>query len=98
MRERKRLEDVLATESDLARRSDDIAAYLELASEGENVAADLKREIAALRETVNRIETETLLSGENDARNAIVTIHPWRRRNRIAGLGRHAAAHVSALG
>ncbi|HYL94593.1 MAG TPA: peptide chain release factor 2 [Terriglobales bacterium] len=76
MRERKRLEDVLATESDLARRSDDIAAYLELAREGENVAADLKREIAALRETVDRIETETLLSGENDARNAIVTIHP----------------------
>jgi peptide chain release factor 2 len=76
MRERKRLEDVLATESDLARRSDDIAAYLELAREGENVAADLKREIDALRETVDRIETETLLSGENDARNAIVTIHP----------------------
>ncbi len=76
MRERKRLEDVLATESDLARRSDDIAAYLELAREGENVSADLKRELDALRELVDRIETETLLSGENDARNAIVTIHP----------------------
>ena len=76
MRERKRLEDVLATESDLARRSDDIAAYLELAREGENVTADLKRELDALREVVDRIETETLLSGENDARNAIVTIHP----------------------
>jgi peptide chain release factor 2 len=76
MRERKRLEDVLATESDLARRSDDIAAYLELAREGEDVSADLKRELGALREVVDRIETETLLSGENDARNAIVTIHP----------------------
>ena len=76
MRERKRLEDVLATESDLARRSDDIAAYLELAREGENVTTDLKRELDALREVVDRIETETLLSGENDARNAIVTIHP----------------------
>ncbi len=76
MRERKRLEAVLATESDLARRSDDIAAYLELAREGENVATDLKRELDALREVVDRIETETLLSGENDARNAIVTIHP----------------------
>ena len=63
MRERKRLEDVLATESDLARRSDDIAAYLELAREGENVAADLKRELDGLREVVDRIETETLLSG-----------------------------------
>ena len=76
MRERKRLEEVLATESELARRSDDIAAYFELAREGENVGADLKREIDSLRELVERLETETLLSGENDARNAIVTIHP----------------------
>jgi peptide chain release factor 2 len=76
MRERKRLEEVLATESELARRSDDIAAYFELAREGENVNADLKREIDLLRELVERLETETLLSGENDARNAIITIHP----------------------
>jgi peptide chain release factor 2 len=76
MRERKRLEEVLATESDLARRSGDIATYLELAREGENVSADLKRELEALRQVVDRIETETLLSGENDPRNAIVTIHP----------------------
>ena len=76
MRERKRLENVLATEADLARRSNDIAAYLELAHEGENVGTDLKKEIDSLRELVDRLETETLLSGENDARNAIVTIHP----------------------
>jgi peptide chain release factor 2 len=76
MRERKRLEELLATEADLGRRSDDIAAYLELAHEGEDVSADLKRDIEALRGVVDRLETETLLSGENDARNAIVTIHP----------------------
>jgi peptide chain release factor 2 len=76
MRERKRLEGLLSTEGELARRSDDIHAYLELAREGENVAADLRREIDALREMVDRLETETLLSGENDALNAIVTIHP----------------------
>ena len=76
MREKRRLEDVLATEADLVRRSDDISAYFELAREGENVSADLRREIDSLRQLVDRIETETLLSGENDARNAIVTIHP----------------------
>jgi peptide chain release factor 2 len=76
MREKKRLEDMLATERDLIRRSDDIAAYFELASEGENVAADLGREIASLRQLVDRLETESLLSGPNDALNAIVTIHP----------------------
>jgi peptide chain release factor 2 len=76
MREKKRLEDMLATELDLARRVDDISAYFDLAREGEKVDDDLRREITALREKIDRLETETLLSGENDARNAIVTIHP----------------------
>ena len=76
MRERKRLETALATEADLERRSADLAAYFELAREGESVEADLRREIAALRELVEKLETQTLLSGENDPRNAIVTIHP----------------------
>jgi len=76
MRERKRLETALATEADLERRTADLAAYFELAREGESVESDLKREIAALRERVEKLETQTLLSGEHDARNAIVTIHP----------------------
>jgi len=76
MREKKRLEDMLANEANLIRHSDDIAAYFDLAREGESVDADLRREIDSLRQLVDRLETETLLSGENDARNAIVTIHP----------------------
>jgi peptide chain release factor 2 len=40
------------------------------------VAGDLQRELEGLGALVERLETETLLSGENDARNAIVTIHP----------------------
>jgi peptide chain release factor 2 len=76
MREKKRLEDMLANETNLIRHSDDISAYFDLAREGEIVDADLRREIDSLRQLVDRLETETLLSGENDARNAIVTIHP----------------------
>ena len=76
MRERKRLEDMLSTEAELARRISDLDAYFELGREGEDVSADLHREIASLRDRVEKLETETLLSGENDARNAIVTIHP----------------------
>lgn len=76
MREKKRLEDALATDADLERRGGDIAAYFELAHEGENVDGDLERELGALEQLVDRLETETLLSGENDIRNAIVTIHP----------------------
>ncbi len=76
MRERKRIESALADESDLSRRTQDIEAYFELAREGENVDGDLRREIGTLREVVEKLETKTLLAGENDARNAIVTIHP----------------------
>ncbi len=76
MRERKRLEDALATDKDLARRTEDISAYFDLAREGESVDEDLKRELDSLNVTVERLETETLLSGETDRNNAIVTIHP----------------------
>jgi peptide chain release factor 2 len=76
MREKKRLEHLLATDADLGRRVDDISAYFDLGKEGENVEADLRREIDALRDVVDKLETETLLSGENDSLNAIVTIHP----------------------
>jgi peptide chain release factor 2 len=76
MRQRKRLESALAKDAELARRAGDISAYFDLAREGEAVIDDLKKEIDGLREFTEKLETETLLSGENDARNAIVTIHP----------------------
>jgi peptide chain release factor 2 len=76
MREKKRLEGALTTEGELSRRSDDIAAYFDLAREGEKVNDELRHEIDGLKQLVDRVETETLLAGENDMRNAIVTIHP----------------------
>jgi peptide chain release factor 2 len=76
MREKKRLEDMLSTDAELVRRGDDISAYFDLAREGENVDADLRREIDALRTVVGKLETQSLLSGPNDRLNAIVTIHP----------------------
>ncbi len=53
-----------------------MGAYFELASEGENVAGEIRIDLAALREQIERLEIETLLPGENDRLNAIVTIHP----------------------
>jgi peptide chain release factor 2 len=76
MRERKRLEESLTMDANLARRAEDIAAYFDLAREGEAVTDDLRKEINDLRELAEKLETQTLLSGENDMRNAIVTIHP----------------------
>jgi peptide chain release factor 2 len=60
----------------VARRVEDLEAYFELAHEGEGVAGELRAELDALREEVQRQETESLLGGENDRLNAIVTIHP----------------------
>jgi len=60
----------------LARKLADLEAYLELAREGENVAGEMRTELEALRAEVERLETATLLPGEHDRLNAIVTIHP----------------------
>ncbi len=76
MRERKRLETLLADDAELARRSDDIEAYFDLAREGENTEPDLAREIPALVEFSEKLESKTMLSGETDPLNAIVTVHP----------------------
>jgi peptide chain release factor 2 len=77
MRERKRLEHQIADDAELARRSDDIEAYLELLREGEtSVEPDLRREVDALVEFSEALESRTMLSEENDTLNAIVTVHP----------------------
>ena len=76
MRERKRLETLLADDAELQRRSDDIEAYFELAKEGEAVEPELEREIPALVAFSEKLESKTMLSGETDALNAIVTVHP----------------------
>jgi len=76
MRERKRLETLLADDAELGRRSDDIDAYFELAREGENTEPDIAREIPSLVEFAEELESKTMLSGETDPLNAIVTVHP----------------------
>ena len=76
MRERKRLEGQLAMENELVRRTGDIDAYFELAQEGEAVQPELEREIKALSEFVEQLESRTMLSEETDPLNAIVTVHP----------------------
>jgi peptide chain release factor 2 len=76
MRERKRLESLLADDAELRRRQDDIAAYFDLAREGETVEEDLSREIDRLKEFSEALEARTLLSEEADPLNAIVTVHP----------------------
>ena len=73
---RKRLAEVLETDEALGRRLADVEAYFELAREGEAITGELRGELDTLRKEVERLETETLLGGESDCLNAIVTIHP----------------------
>jgi len=76
MQERKRLEAPFADVASINSAVSDIETLFELAREGEPVVADLERETNTLKERLERIETRMLLSGENDGRDAIVTIHP----------------------
>ena len=76
MRDRKRLEELIARDEELVRRTSDIDAYFELAREGEDVLADLERDIKSLATFTEELEARTMLSGETDPLNAIVTVHP----------------------
>jgi peptide chain release factor 2 len=75
MRERKRLTAALDSEQELARRVSDLEAFFELAKEGENVEGEIKAELKILEERADKVETEALLSGENDHRSAMVVVH-----------------------
>jgi peptide chain release factor 2 len=70
------LADLLATDEKLAGKLADLEAYFELAREGESVGEDLRAELAAFRLEIDQWETATLLGGEHDQLNAIVTLHP----------------------
>jgi peptide chain release factor 2 len=66
----------VARDEELVRRTSDIDAYFELAREGEDVLADLERDIKSLATFTEELEARTMLSGETDPLNAIVTVHP----------------------
>ncbi len=76
MQERKRLEQSLTDERQIAGAASDLETLFELGKEGEDVAAELDREMKALAARLEQLETGMLLGGENDVRDAIVTIHP----------------------
>jgi len=80
MKERKALDVRVAAEAKLRRTNDDIETYLHLAQEEldatqrQSLLEETARELKAADEFVSELETTTLLAGENDAANAILTI------------------------
>jgi peptide chain release factor 2 len=76
MRDRKRLEKLVADDDALVRRTGDIEAYFELGREGEDVLAELETSIKELATFAEELEARTMLQSETDPLNAIVTVHP----------------------
>jgi peptide chain release factor 2 len=74
--ERSRLLASIESARQLSRLLEDAQTLLELAREGEDVDQDLRRAVGVLEERAEAVEMENLLSGEHDAANAIVEIHP----------------------
>jgi peptide chain release factor 2 len=76
MQDRKRLEEQITQDAKISAMVSDVDTLFELGKEGESVLPELEREIRSLSGHLEKLETQMLLSGENDARSAIVTIHP----------------------
>jgi peptide chain release factor 2 len=76
MQDRKRLEEQIDQDAKISGMTSDLDTLFELGREGENMSADLEREMGVLSTYLEKLETQMLLSGENDERSAIITIHP----------------------
>jgi len=82
LRERKRAEEQIAADEKLTALSGDLETYIHLAQEErdpkqrEELLKELERELGAADTYVSDLETKTLLSGEKDHLNAIMTIKP----------------------
>ena len=76
MQDRKRLEEQVAQDVKISGLIGDLDTLFELGREGENVTGDLEREMKSLGGYLEKLETQMLLAGQNDAASAIITIHP----------------------
>ena len=74
--QRRRLDDGRQLAEALRRQIDDVAVLIEWARAGEPVEDDLARGLAAFQRDVESGEIRTMLSGEMDSKNAIISIHP----------------------
>jgi peptide chain release factor 2 len=74
--QRSRLQESIDLARELGTLLDDARTLLELAREGENVEAELAGAAQTLARRAEEIELSTLLTGEHDASDAILEIHP----------------------
>jgi peptide chain release factor 2 len=76
LQRRRRLEDERALSGAIRKQTDDLAVLFDWAKQGEDVSAELEPALDAYSRDVQAAEIRTMLSGELDRKNAIITIHP----------------------
>jgi len=76
LQQRSRVQRIIERQEKFEQEVSDAAVLFEFAEEDEASLTELRELLARLEHEVVAAETETLLAGENDARNAICTIHP----------------------
>jgi peptide chain release factor 2 len=73
---KKKLDKEVKLYSLLRQKREDLDVLLELAEEGEEVAADLAQALADLEHRLSEAELQALFFEDDDVRNAILTVHP----------------------
>lgn len=76
LQQRSRLQRTIERQEKFETEVSDAAVLFEFAEEDEGSLNELRELLERLEHEILQAETETLLAGENDARNAICTIHP----------------------
>jgi peptide chain release factor 2 len=76
MKDRKRLEEAIDSDRHISSLTSDLDTLFELAEEGERVEGEISSSMKSYGDLLDKLETQMLLSGENDARDAMVVIHP----------------------
>jgi peptide chain release factor 2 len=76
MQDRKRLEESIESSDRISSLTEDLDTFFELAREGEKVDTEITGALKTYSELLSKLETEMLLSGDNDSLSAIMTIHP----------------------
>jgi peptide chain release factor 2 len=70
------LENIINTFDDIQSRFNDIEELAVLAEDDEAMQEELKQMLPALKSEVKKIELKNMLSGEDDDKDAILSIHP----------------------
>jgi peptide chain release factor 2 len=71
----KSLKAVAAPLKEVLQNEEDLRALIEMAEEDDSLVGEVSGQIERLEQQLDDLETKALLSGEHDARGAIVTIN-----------------------